>query len=158
MRNFLKLSIVLATLVVAIPMAHAGGPDADKSAILHMMLATFDKPDARLIVDPIVVTGDHAVAGWEQSGSGGRALLRRIDGKWLIWLCSGDALKNSTALAEMGVPKSDALALAQGVIAEEAKLPAAKRELFSKFDGVVMVQGTADHDHADAAPSHPHSH
>jgi len=158
MQSVVKVAVIIAALFAAIPIVHAGGPDADKSAILHMMAATFDKPDAPLIVEPIVVTGDHAVAGWEQSGSGGRALLRRIDGKWLIWLCSGDALKNSTALAEMGVPKSDALALAQGVIAEEAKLPAAKRELFSKFDGVVMVQGTADHDHADAAPSHPHSH
>jgi hypothetical protein len=158
MRNFLKLSIVLATLVVAIPMAHAGGPDADKLSIRDMMLATFNKPDSRLIVEPIVVKGDHAVAGWEQSGSGGRALLRRIDGKWLIWLCSGDALKNPVALAEMGVPKSDAALLAQSVVAEEAKLPASKRETFSKFDGVVMVQGSADHDHAGGAPSHPHGH
>ena len=158
MRNLLKLSVVIAALFAAIPMVYAGGPDADESAIRDMMLATFDKPDARLIVEPIVVTGDHAVAGWEQSGSGGRALLRRIDGKWLIWLCSGDALRNPAALAEMGVPKSDAAVLARSVVAEEAKLPGAKRELFSKFDGVVMVQGTADNDHADAAASHSQSH
>jgi hypothetical protein len=112
------------------------------------MQGTFDKPDSPLLVEPIVVRGNHAVAGWEQGDGGGRALLRRLDGKWLIWLCSGDALKNPQALTEMGVPKADAAVIAQNVTAEEAKLPPAKRERFSKFDGVVMVQGSSDHGHA----------
>jgi hypothetical protein len=60
----------------------------------------------------------------------------------------------------MGVPKGDAAALAASVVAEEEKLPAAKRQLFSKFDGIVMVQGSADRDHGHgreaAAPPHGH--
>lgn len=157
-RDLIKWTILAAAIMCSGPSAFAAEPAKDVAAIRELMRGTFDKPESPLVVEPLVVKGDHAVAGWEQSGNGGRALLRRVDGKWLIWLCSGDALKNPQALAEMGVPKGDAAALAASVVAEEEKLPAAKRQLFSKFDGIVMVQGSADRDHGREAAAPPHGH
>jgi hypothetical protein len=51
-------------------------------------MATFDEPDHRLEVAPVAVVGDNAVAGWVQGNQGGRALLRKRNGKWVLILCS----------------------------------------------------------------------
>ena len=39
------------------------------------MHGTFDRPDAKLTVAPVVVAGGHAVAGWTQGDMGGPQLL-----------------------------------------------------------------------------------
>ncbi|MBX3568710.1 MAG: copper uptake system-associated protein [Rhizobiaceae bacterium] len=44
----------------------------DAGAIKHLMMATFDKPDSRLSVEPVMVSRDLAVAGWSQGEMGGR--------------------------------------------------------------------------------------
>ena len=44
------------------------------------------------MVDPVVVEGDHAIAGWVQGDMGGRAHLRRKGHDWQLVLCSGDPL------------------------------------------------------------------
>ena len=41
----------------------------------------FGKPNETLSVEPIMVSGDHAVADWTQGEMGGRALLRRPVGQ-----------------------------------------------------------------------------
>ena len=81
----------LASLAVGTTLpAHA--EDKDAEAIRHVLMATFDKPEARLQVAPVVVVGRHALAGWAQGDRGGRAMLYQHGGQWQVALCSGDGL------------------------------------------------------------------
>ncbi len=124
----------------------------DVEIIRHSMMSMFDKPETRLMVAPIVADGDHAIASWAQAETGGRALLRRKGGNWVIWLCSGDSLKSADSLQQMGVPHESASRLAKALEAGEAKLAPTIVAQFSKFDGVVMIEGG---EHPPVA-GHPH--
>ncbi|MCX7304061.1 MAG: copper uptake system-associated protein [Hyphomicrobiales bacterium] len=139
-----------AALMLAAP-AHAHG-DAD--AIRHLMMATFDKPDAPLTVEPVTVFEDIAVAGWSQGDMGGRALLRKKDANWVLTLCSGDALKDATSLQQFGLSAEEAAAMAKAVVDAEAALPASVVAKFATFDGVVMMDGEGHHPPADGHGDH----
>lgn len=132
------------------------GPDDD--AIRHVLMSTFDKPEARLVVDPVVTSGDHAIAGWSQGEMGGRALLRKKGHAWDIILCAGDDLKKADVLIKVGLPEADAKALSAALAAAEAKVPPDRLALFSKFEGLVMVGGDGHHRHGQPAGHHPHGH
>ena len=45
---------------------------ADEAAISKLLHATFDRPEVPLTIAPVVVAGDHAIAGWIQADMGGR--------------------------------------------------------------------------------------
>ena len=91
----LAAALVLAAVIFGSPALADEKPDQD--AIVHLMKATFDKPDSPLAVDPVSVEADYAVAGWTQNGMGGRALLRKKEGEWRLVLCSGAPLKSAEA-------------------------------------------------------------
>ncbi len=123
------------------------------------MMRTFDKPDARLLVEPVEVVDDFAVASWTQGERGGRALLRRADDKWRIVLCSGDALRSAAMLADAGVPGAAAERLAALLKESESKLPPKQVALFSTFEGVVHIDAETDHGHDNDGhghQGHPH--
>ena len=119
----------------------------DVASISHLLHGMFDKPDARLTVAPIVTSGDFAVADWSQGDMGGRALLRRKDGSWTVTLCAGDAIKSSEALKTAGVPPSHAVRIAEDLAAAEARLPPERVAMFSRFEGMVMIEGNSGHGH-----------
>lgn len=131
--------------------AAAADTSADQAAIRQVLMTSFDKPKARLAVDPVVVVGKHAIAGWAQGGRGGRALLLQHGTEWRVTLCAGDGLKQASVLREAGISLADAQALAQNLAAAEARLPAAQRAKFSTFDGVVRMDATGQH-----PPTHKH--
>ena len=150
--RWLKGLALTFALLIAFPFPSSAEEPAE--AIRQVMKATWDKPDNHLTVDPIVVSGDHAVADWSQGAMGGRALLRRKEGHWLVWLCSGDSLKDAMTLHMTGIPLDVASGLAKALGAEEAKLPAERLAVFARFEGTVMVQGddSAHHHHATETP------
>ena len=117
----------------------------DVTRIRQLLIQTFDKPDDRLLVDPIVVEGDVAIVSWAQADMGGRALLRRKSENWVITLCSGDALKNAETLEQVGVAPAQAKALADRVVREEAKLAPDRVALFSRFDGLMIMDENQPH-------------
>lgn len=149
--RFILRPILAAACLCTSLGATAAEPSADQGAIRHVLMATFDKPDARLAVDPVVVVGKHAVAGWTQGERGGRALLLRHGTEWQITLCAGDGLKQVKVLREAGISRADADALARELASAEAKLPAAQRARFSTFDGVVRMDANGQH-----PPAHKH--
>ena len=110
------------------------------AAILHGM---FDKPEARLNVAPVVVSGDHAIADWAQGEMGGRALLRKRQQAWVVILCAGDGIKTRDALTKAGVPAADAARLEQDLAAAEARLATKDVAMFSRFEGLVMMDEPA---------------
>ncbi|WP_424362115.1 copper uptake system-associated protein [Methylocystis parvus] len=121
----------------------------DQEAVRDLLLKTFDKPEARLTVDPIVVDGDVAIAGWVQGDLGGRAFLRRKGDAWSIDLCAGDALKESQSLEKLGLQKPRADSLAAAVRTAEKSLNPAVLAKFSRFDGIFAVDENGGHTAAD---------
>lgn len=142
-----------AALIVALLAPVAVHAADDTQAIRHVMMKTWDKPESRLQVEPIVLRGAHAVAGWTQGERGGRALMARNgDGSWRVVLCAGDGIRHAPALQDAGLSAADAQALAQDLAVAEAKLPAAQRAKFATFDGIVRMDAHGQHPPAgDAA-------
>ncbi|WP_187968087.1 copper uptake system-associated protein [Aquibium microcysteis] len=155
-RSTLSLAITLALgLTLAVP---ASAHDtSDGGAIRHLMMATFDKPESPLTVEPVVVQGDIAVAGWSQGEMGGRALLRRKGDAWTLTLCSGDALKEAASLTHFGLSQTEASAMAAAIAEAEAKLDPALVAKFSTFDGVVMMDEEGHHPPVHGGGHKPHS-
>lgn len=119
---FRKLLSALTLLLSLAFMSAAFAHDDDVGAIRHLMMATFDKPDARLTVEPVTVFNDVAIAGWSQGELGGRALLRKKHDKWVLTLCSGDALKEVKSLQHFGLTAEEAAAMASAVIEAESRI------------------------------------
>lgn len=156
----IKRIILLAALIGSGAMAHdhqsvaSSHPMPDAQAIVHSMKKLFDKPDAPLVVAPVSIDGDYAVAGWIQNGRGGRALLKKENGKWSIQVCGGDGLKQASALTMTGMDRSQADKLARKVAAAEKNLSADQLKKFAMFEGVMRVDGSA---HAPHGTGHEHS-
>lgn len=148
-----SLGLALSTaLMLSVP-AGSGSAGAEDDAIRAVLMAAFDRPDQRLVVEPVVVAGDHAVADWSQGATGGRALLRRavhgaiegaIDG-WIIVLCSGEEIRSADALVRTGIPRPAAAQLAAALAEAERHVAAERLALFATFEGTVPVEEGAHH-------------
>ena len=129
----------------------------DQGAIITLMKAQFDKPEAPLTVDPVVVMGDHALASWAQGDMAGRALLERRAEGWAIILCAGPELRAAEFLSQHGVKGADHLSAmfnaAEDGLGEEAVAR------FSSFAEVVMISDPSTHgDHsAHGTAADPHA-
>lgn len=122
--------VLLASVCAIFPVAVR----ADEAQPIRALIgATFDRPEARVVSDPVVIEEDYAVADWVQGGKGGRALLRKQRGQWLIALCAGDSLRSAEGLARAGVPREVARNLSQRLAQAERAVPPAQLELFSRF-------------------------
>jgi len=119
----------------------------DEQSIEHAMKALFDKPGAPLKVAPVSVEGAYAVAGWIQNDRGGRALLKKANGKWSIQVCGGDGLKQSSSLTMTGMDQASASRLAQKIAVAEKQMPAEQVKKLALFEGVVKVDGGAHDPH-----------
>jgi hypothetical protein len=151
-RNAHRLSAAfVAVAALGWGVATAQAAPADATAVRHALMARFDKPEARLQVAPVAVSGDAAVASWAQGERGGRALLFRHAGQWKIALCGGDALKDPNVLKEAGVAPGPAVALARSLARAEARLTPAERARFATFDGLVRMGADGEH-----PPAHKH--
>lgn len=136
-----RIFAALATAVALLGAVGSAPSHADTAAIKSLMAATWDKPDARLLVEPVVEADGYAIASWIQGKRGGRALLRQENGNWKIVLCSGDPLKSASSIAEAGVPRATAEQLARLLKEAESILPPRQVALFSTFEGVVHIDG-----------------
>ncbi len=151
--------LAIITLVAAPAWAHGGSQGDDVLKIAHLMKRQFERPDAPLTVQPVVVLGDAAVASWVQQGRGGRALLRKERSGWSIHVCAGKGPTQPDFLTLAGVPETQAADLARQVVKAESASTAAQRALFDSFEGVLKVggEGADGHGHGPhAAPAHKH--
>lgn len=111
----------------------------DSGQITHLMKGQFETAAEPLLVEPVVVVGDHAVAGWAQQGRGGRAFLVKKHDGWRIHLCAGESLKSAENLVKLGVEPQAAATMATRIASSEAALGAERIALFDSFEGTVMV-------------------
>ena len=140
-----RMTVAFVGLVASAAVGLAEPAGGDAASIGQLLRGMFDKPGEALSVGPIVVSGDHAIADWTQGDMGGRALLGRKQGAWSVTLCAGDAIKSSEALKTAGVPQPDAVHLAQALASAEATVAPERVAMFSRFEGLVMVDGTSAH-------------
>ena len=119
----------------------------DEQSIEHAMKVLFDKPGAPLKVAPVSIEGAYAVAGWIQNDRGGRALLKKSNGKWSIQVCGGDGLKQLSSLTMTGMDQASASRLAKKIAAAEKQMPAEQVKKLALFEGVVKVDGGAHDPH-----------
>ncbi len=144
----------MALAALAAPALQAAdGTGAEEAAIRKLMLDTWDKPESPLTVAPVVVLGEHALAGWTQGPRGGRAMLTRAHRQWSVTLCAGDGLKDPRTLQLAGLSATEAEQLSRRLSDAEARMPAAERAKFSTFEGWVRMDThghpAADHKHPD---------
>ncbi len=146
-----SLTLVMAVATMLAPtwvLAH--GNDAHDIAVV--MKKQFDRPEAPLVVEPVTVVGDYAVAGWTQTGKGGRALLQKDKHHWVISVCAGDGLTQADVLKTTGMTAANAEKLSKAVTLAESKLSKDKLKLFASFEGMVKIDAAAGHG-AHGAPS-----
>jgi len=161
----MRMSLALLMWLLASWSHSAAG--SDDEAIRDVLMKSFDSPASRLAVDPVVVANDHAMADWIQGDRGGRALLRRKAGQWMIVLCGGDRIKSADAMRLAGVPASDANLLSANLANAEKSMSAERLSLLATFEGTVMMgadgahppaaQGQAHPDHSGSHAQHPQS-
>jgi hypothetical protein len=159
-RRFQKMQHLLGC-AVALMLLFAGpvfAQTADESAISKLLHITFDKAESPPIIAPVVVAGNHAIAGWTQGDMGGRALLRKNADGWQLILCAGDGIRSRDSLAKVGIPSQDAAALERDLAAAEGKLPPQQVAMFSKFEGMLMMDGSGNHPQVDHSPRAKHGH
>lgn len=138
----MRTVLFVLMLVLAMSPSSPGGAaesSSDVSAIRYVIASQWDKPGAPVAVDPVVVVGGDAIAGWTQGTRGGRALLRRAEAGWKVVLCAGDALKQADALEQTGISQADAQALVAKLAMAEAALPPERVALFSTFQGLMQM-------------------
>ena len=151
MNSFFRVGLFgLCTWAASAAWAHS---ESAAQAIAHAMKTLFDKPQAPLTVGPVSVEGDYAVAGWLQSQRGGRALLQKRQGQWVIVVCAGDGLKQAQTLTLTGMPVDAAQRLAAKVANAEASLPANTLRQLASFEGTLRIDGDAAHGHGANAQS-----
>jgi hypothetical protein len=129
-------------LAAAMTFAAAGialAQEDDTAAIRSLLRSTWDRPDAAVQVDPIVIAHGDAIVGWTQGEMGGRALLRRKNGIWIVFLCGGDSLREASALRAAGVDQDNASTLVASLTRAEAKLDPKRVAQFSRFEGLVTM-------------------
>ncbi len=139
------MSRLVGALAILCASATMSLAHSDEHTIRHLLHTTFDKPESRVESDPVVVVGDHALAGWTQGDLGGRALMRWRHGTWQVFLCSGDAIKALDALQQTGTPAQDADKLARDIEAAESTLSPERRAQFSRFEGTVLMDTGGAH-------------
>lgn len=153
-----RLLIIALVSTLMIGPALAAGPASsvtpatDELAIRKVLMTTFDKPEARLSVEPVVSAGDHAVAGWVQGERGGRALMLRRAGQWQVQACGGEALLRVKNLQNAGVPAAEAKRIASALATAEAALSPAVRSSLNSFGATESMSANGQHP-AHAAPT-----
>lgn len=113
--------------------------DDPQQAIPTTLKTMFETADRPLTVAPVVVRGDWAIAGWQQDGRGGRALLKKGHHGWSVHLCSGDGIREAESLQKAGLSSDDAAALSTSLKDAESTLDPKVFALFASFEGTVMM-------------------
>ena len=111
----------------------------------------YDKPDQKVVTNPVAVVDKFAIADWTQGNRGGRALMKNIDGQWAIAACGADGLKELKNLKDAGIPTKTAETLLAKLTQLEKSEDPQRLKMFSLFgtkdDPKNMGEGHHDHDH-----------
>lgn len=140
MRPFVIVRLLLVTLALS-ACVRGTAPASVEQGVRAFLAGVFDRPESPLRVPSVALVGDYAVAGWIQSGHGGRTLLKRSAEGWQFVVCGGADLRTSAGLREAGLP-AELVEPALARLAEaEAGLSKEDLGLLGDFKGMMKMQG-----------------
>ncbi len=116
--------------------------------IRQLINKTFDRPDSKVKIEPVVMAESYAIADWVQDTKAGRALLKMENGKWRLLACGGSGMKTAASLMQQGVPEAVAVKLSQLLSDAEKTLQEKEVEGFDSFGPSVIF--------SDSNPHHSH--
>ena len=131
--------VISAFLCSGYAFAHSQTEAESQERIKALISKTFDQPNLKVQITPIVIEGKVAIADWTQGQKGGRALLRRKHADWEIIACGGAGFKDPSAIASAGISKEIASNITAKLKTAEAVLSAQKIKQLDSFDGVVTM-------------------
>lgn len=146
-RKYIRAALLIVTLFSA-NLALAD----DASEIVHNLKATWDKADQPLMVKPVVIVDQYAIAGWQQGGRGGRTVLQKAGHGWQAQLCAGAI--TSQLLQQAGVPANSAKQLLADLNRAEKAMTSQEIAQMSSFEGVIKMD---QHGHHPASAASEHS-
>lgn len=111
----------------------------DGQAIQQLLSRTYDQPNQKVETTPMVIVENYALLDWVQGNNGGRALLKKDNGQWIIVACGGDGFKNAKVLQAAGIPKSTARKLIAELNEEEKDLSPERVKQFGVFGNTTMT-------------------
>lgn len=113
--------------------------------IRHLINKTFDRPDSKVKIDPVVVAAPYAIADWTQDAKAGRALIKLENGNWQLLACGGTGMKTTASLIQQGVPENIAVILSQQLSNAEKVLDNQQVESFDSFGPAVIFSDSGSH-------------
>jgi hypothetical protein len=137
--------VISAFLYTGYAFAHSQTEAESQDKIKALISKTFDQPNLKVQITPIVIEGKVAIADWTQGQKGGRALLRRKHADWEIIACGGAGFKDPSAIASAGISKEIANNITAKLKTAEAALSAQKIKQLDSFDGVVTMRHGMQH-------------
>jgi hypothetical protein len=101
--------------------------------VKNVISKAYDRPDAKVVVEPIVASGKFAVVGWTRGDIGGRALFQQNGDEWTLVTYGGDSLKDPLMLEKAGVPKVNAVSISRMIAYAEERETPERVKLFGSF-------------------------
>lgn len=142
------LMTLLSLLAVTVPFfAHADDSNTHLQ-IKNIIASTYDKPGHKVETAPIASIDEYAIADWTQGNRGGRALLRRTNGKWGIMACGADGLKETKNLTAAGIPQKTAESLVSKLNSAEKSVKPDRLKMFSLYGTKDDPMHTGHHHHS----------
>jgi len=133
------LLFVVATCLFSNAIAHPQTEEESRARIQKLISKTFDQPNLKVQITPIVIEGKVAIADWTQGQKGGRALLRRKHADWEIIACGGAGFKDPGSITAAGISREIASNITAKLKTAESSLSAQKIKQLDSFDGVVTM-------------------
>jgi hypothetical protein len=144
----IKLKLFMAISILAqLGIANAS-PEEDVAKAISKI---YDKPDQKVVTNPVAVVDKFAIADWTQGNRGGRALMKNINGQWAITACGADGIKELKNLKDAGIPIKTAEALIIKLNQLEKAEDPKRLKMFSLF-------GTKDDPKNKEKSHHDHEH
>ena len=143
-----KLKLFVALSMLAQLGIANSSPEEDVAKAISKV---YDKPDQKVVTNPVAVVDKFAIADWTQGNRGGRALMKNINGQWAISACGADGLKDLKNLKDAGIPPNVAESLLTRLTQLEKPLDPQRLKMFSLFgtkdDPKNMEEGRHHHEH-----------
>ena len=116
-----------------------GAMGGDLAAIDAALRTALEVPDAPITVASVSVSGDVAIAAWDQGKTSGRAFLRRDEAGWFVEMAAGRSLLLPSTLQSLGMKTPDAAALLERAHKAEMALGADAIARFDSFAGTALI-------------------